>query len=246
VQTPGLASLEPRSPSIAGLSFVCSIRAFVCRKPSDYTRLYLSAKLIKLANRAIGVSRVLLGGAHRPPWSRFARAFVCHVPRHDSSPFVSQTRLQSCGSTRCTRARAKRHQGGLAPPPPTERSIHSQERTVGKARQTYNAEYVLLEGYARGKCEKYFKSLEDTVKEVDDHLISNFDETWFSIGDTGRIRGKRIVHSQNPRGKRHITHSAREEWLTMILRIASSWGAKPKAPPLSHGSLRSGLRMAFV
>ena len=53
------------------------------------------------------------------------------------------------------------------------RNISTQRiRTIQKA---------LLDGYTRENCEHYFKSLEETLKEVDKDLIYNFDETWFSM-----------------------------------------------------------------
>jgi hypothetical protein len=73
---------------------------------------------------------------------------------------------------------------------------------------------LLLNGYTRENCEHYFKSLEETLKEVDD-------ETGFSIGDTSKLRGNRIVHSHSPRDRRYIVHSGRQEWLTVIECICS-------------------------
>jgi hypothetical protein len=72
----------------------------------------------------------------------------------------------------------------------------------------------LLDGYTKEICEHYFKSLEETVKEVDEDLIYIFDETGFSMGDISKLRGKRIYYSHSSRDRRYVGHTGGQEWLT--------------------------------
>jgi hypothetical protein len=58
------------------------------------------------------------------------------------------------------------------------------------AKDSQKIQKPLLNSYSRENCH-YFKSLEATLKEVDDDLIYNFDETGFSIGGTSNVRGTR-------------------------------------------------------
>ena len=64
-------------------------------------------------------------------------------------------------------------------------------------------QYVLLDGYTREIWQKYFECLE----KVDGDLIYNFDETGVCIGDTSKLRGKRLVHDQSATDKRHLVYS---------------------------------------